>query len=96
MAARVSWTSEALKDLDEIWLHIARDSIRGAEAILDRIDRAERQQSEHPLSGPARDDLRPGLRLWPVGNYVILYRSEAGRVTIVRVLWGGRDLGDLL
>lgn len=96
MPAKVRWTPEALQDLDDIWLHIAVDSLRGANKVLDRIDEAELRLSEHPFSGVARDDLRSGMRLLPVGSYVILHTSAPGLVTIVRVLWGGRDLPALL
>jgi hypothetical protein len=38
-------------------------------------------------------DLRPGLRSFPIANYVIFYRVESdGSVLILRVLHGSRDL----
>ena len=41
----------------------------------------------------ARDDLRPGIRAFPVGDYLILYRGAD--VAIVRVVHGSRDLAAL-
>ena len=32
------------------------------------------------------------MRYLPVGNYLILYRTVAGAIEIVRVLHGARDL----
>jgi toxin ParE1/3/4 len=47
--------------------------------------------------GRARDaDLRPGLRSFPVGDFIIVYRIEDGDVLILRVLRGSRDLQTLL
>jgi plasmid stabilization system protein ParE len=43
--------------------------------------------------GRRRDhDLRPGLRSFPAGQYVIVNRIEAEDVVILHVLGGSRDL----
>jgi plasmid stabilization system protein ParE len=39
--------------------------------------------------------LRPGLRTFPVGEYVILYRIEDEDVVILRVLRGSRNMAAL-
>jgi len=96
LAARIEWTPAALSDLDDIWLHIARDSRNAANRFLDRVDSAEERLADNPLIGVARDDLAPGMRLWPIGNHVFLYRFEPGLLTIVRLVWGGRSLGALI
>jgi toxin ParE1/3/4 len=95
VTARIEWTPQALDDLDDIWLPIAKDNRRPADAVLDRIDAAERRLAEFPLTGVARDEIAPGLRLWPVGNYVVLHRADRSLVTIVRIVWGGRNLRSL-
>ena len=47
----------------------------------------------HPHLGRRRDeDLRPGLRSFPVGEYVIVYRVEGEDVLILRALRGSRDI----
>ena len=38
------------------------------------------------------DDLRPGIRTFPVGEYIIAYRIERDDVLILRVLRGSRDI----
>ena len=44
----------------------------------------------------ARDeDLRPGLRSFPIGEYIILYRIEDEDVVILRVLRGSRNIAAL-
>jgi toxin ParE1/3/4 len=48
--------------------------------------------SENPRLGPARPDLAEGLRYFPVGRCVLLYREIAGGVEIVRCVRGARDL----
>jgi toxin ParE1/3/4 len=49
--------------------------------------------ASHPNIGRARDqDLRPGLRSFPVGEYVIIYRKDGEDVLILRVLRGSRNV----
>jgi toxin ParE1/3/4 len=85
-------------DLDDIWYYVACQS--GSMDIADRLigsisDRFFRLAS-HPHLGRARDeDLRPGLRTFPVGEYVIFYRIEDEDVVILRVLRGSRNIAAL-
>jgi toxin ParE1/3/4 len=48
--------------------------------------------ADFPGMGPARDDLRAGVRTFPERNYVILYRVVDDGVDILRVVDGRRDL----
>jgi toxin ParE1/3/4 len=48
-----------------------------------------------PLSGPARDQLAPGLRVTFLSPYAIYYRPLPDRVVIVRILHGARDIAAL-
>jgi toxin ParE1/3/4 len=51
----------------------------------------------HPHIGRHRDeDLRPGLRSFPVGEYVIIYRVEGKDVLILHIFRGSRDIEALL
>jgi toxin ParE1/3/4 len=48
-----------------------------------------------PLSGPARDQLAPGLRVTFHSPYTIYYTPVPDAVVIVRVLHGARDVSAL-
>jgi toxin ParE1/3/4 len=51
----------------------------------------------YPYLGRSRDeDLRIGLRTFPVGAYLIIYRVADENVIILRVVRGSRDVGALL
>jgi hypothetical protein len=51
----------------------------------------------HPHIGRHRDeDLRPGLRSFPVGEYVIIYRVEEKDVLILHVFRGRRDIRGII
>ena len=49
-----------------------------------------------PGMGVARPDIRPELRTFPVGNYLILYREIENGAEIVRVVHGAREWQKLL
>jgi len=89
--ATVHRSSRAENDLLEIWGHIAKDDPLAADRQLDRIDAACEMLAENPEGGPRRDDLAPGLRFYPVGNYLIFYTSGEDGITLARVLHGARD-----
>jgi toxin ParE1/3/4 len=42
--------------------------------------------------GRSREDLRPDLFSFPVGQYVLFYREQPGGIVLVRVIHGRRDL----
>ena len=92
MAGPAEWAPAAVEDLEDIWGHIALDSPNAADRVIRRLHAAAERLAEFPLIGVARDELAPGMRLWPVGSYVLLHRIDGRTVTIVRALWGGRDL----
>jgi toxin ParE1/3/4 len=98
MAHRLAPAAEA--DLDDIWYYIARESgsFEIADRLVDSLTERFYLLSRYPHLGRRRDhDLRAGLRSFPVGEYVIIYRvEEDDNVLVVRVLRGSRNLPDLL
>jgi toxin ParE1/3/4 len=96
--ARHRLSPEAEADLDEIWLHVAHETgkIEIADRIIDNITERFWLLGQRPHVGRARDDLGPGLRSFPVGGYIILYRSDGKNVRILHVIHGSRDIPRLL
>jgi len=97
MAHRVAPEAEA--ELDNIWYYVAKDngSIEIADRLIDSIPRASTFWPVFRTSDASRDeDLRTGLRSFPVGEYVIIYRPEGEDALILHVLRGGRDIEALL
>jgi toxin ParE1/3/4 len=86
----------ARSDLDEIWLYVAKDSPRAADALIDQLVETARPLPTFPRMGVARPELGPSLRSLPVGSYVLFYRTDLGGVRVVRVLHGHRDIGPQL
>ena len=94
--ARYRLTSQAITDVDEIWLYIARDNLTAADRLIDRFTEVYEHLSAHPGMGQAQDKYREGLRSFSVGNYLIFYRSIADGIEVYRMLHGSRNLEDLL
>jgi toxin ParE1/3/4 len=63
-----------------------------ADRLIDRLYEKFRTASMHPLTGEARNDLAPGLRIFSVGNYIVVFREIPQGIEVVRVMHGARDL----
>lgn len=86
---------QADSDLDDIWYYVASrsGSVEIADRLIDSITSRFFLLASYPNIGRARDeDLRPGLRSFPVGEYVTIYRIQDGDVLILRVLRGSRNI----
>jgi len=97
MAHRLAPGAEV--ELDEIWFWTAKESgsIEIADRLIDSITERFFMLACHPHVGrPRDDDLRPGLRSFPVGRYVIIYRVESEDVLILHVIAAARDIEPLL
>lgn len=77
MALRITRRPLAREDLLEIWEFIAEDNEAAADRTLDRIESALRSIASNPHMGRARPELRPGVRSFPVGSYILFYRAMA-------------------
>lgn len=93
MALRITRKPQARLDLLDIWAFIAEDNEAAVDRTLDRIENALRTIAENPEMGRARPELRPGVRSFPVGSYILFYRVQADAIDVVRVLNSFRDIG---
>ena len=97
MAHRLSTETEA--ELNDVWYYIASESgsMEIADRFIDSLTDRFYLIAKNPYIGRRRDaDLRPGLRSYPVGEYVILYRIDDEDVLILHLVRGSRDLQSLL
>ena len=95
MAHRLSAEAEA--DLDELWYYVARNgSIEAADRLVESLTTRFVLLGTRPHAGRRRDDLRPSVRAFPVGEYIVLYRVDGDDVLIQGVARGNRELEALL
>lgn len=93
MAHRLAAYAE--RDLDDIWLYVAKESgsIEIANRLIDTITDRCVALGRFLYIGRSRDqDLGPEYRSVAVGEYVILYCIENEDALILRVVHGRRDL----
>jgi toxin ParE1/3/4 len=93
MAHRIAPEAEA--ELDDIWYYVANQSgsIEIADRVMDSITDRFFLLARFPHMGRRRDeDLRPGLRSFVVGEYIIIYRVDDEDVLVLHVIRGSRDL----
>jgi toxin ParE1/3/4 len=83
---------EAENDLDDIWFYIAQDNPQEADRFLDRIQATLLTLVEFPHMGTSRDELKPDLCSFSMGNYLIFYFPLEDGIDVVRVLHGAREL----
>ena len=72
-------TPQADSDLDDIWYYVATNSGSAeiADRLIDSITGRFLLLATYPNIGrPRGEDLRPGLRSFPVGECVIIYRIQ--------------------
>ena len=76
--------------------YIAQDNLDAALRWLDDLDQMLQLLSEHPLLGEDVSSLRPGVRRYVIGSYLIFYRPTNEGVLVIRVLHSARRIEDLL
>lgn len=93
--ARVSWTPQALEDLEEISRFVRRNSRRYADDFVDRVFEATDRVGRYPHSGrmvPEWEDEE--LREVLVSGYRIIYRVLAEEVEVLTLHHTARLLQD--
>jgi plasmid stabilization system protein ParE len=87
---------QARVDLLEIWRYVAQDDLKAANRVSERIEQAIRSLVDIPGKGHTRADVRaPHYRFWSVYSYVIAYRYDDEKLTVVRVVHGARNFRKL-
>lgn len=78
-------------DLVAAWLHIATDNPTAADEYLDRIHHVCSLIADNPAMGIERDELRDGVRSFPVENHVIFYLAKDEGIAVLRVWPSAQD-----
>jgi toxin ParE1/3/4 len=87
------YSAVALDDLVAIAKYIAQDNPKRARSFVAELRATCTTLARQPGMGRLRPDLGMGVRLFPYGNYVILFSALVGSgVRVERVLHGARDI----
>ena len=91
---RVIWTREAVEDVEAIKAYVARDSVRYAALLAERIVAAVGRLESFPESGRVVPEVGDAsLREVIRGAYRIVYRIQAESIQVVTVHHAARLLG---
>lgn len=99
MSYQVVLTAQAKADLMAIYQYIAIDlkSVQNADGQLSRLEKEILSLDEMPERYRAYDSKKwqgRNLRVMPIDNYLVFYipSKEDHTVSIIRVMYGGRDI----
>jgi len=85
-------SADACADLDGIWSYVAeRAGVETASTFIWRFYDVFSLLAGSPSAGVAVPEFPGMVRKFPMGNYLVYYRSTRGRVAIWRVLHGKRS-----
>lgn len=90
--AEVRLTPAAVDDIDRIWLRIAENNVKAADTFVGNMFDTFDLLAVMPLSARRRPELGNDIRSRPYGNYVIFYEPIPNGISVLNVLWGGRDI----
>lgn len=92
---RVTRSRRVEQDLLQIAEYIAKENPAAAARWLNEVEQTFTLLASYPNVGQSVDDIRPGLRRFCLGNYLIYFESVRGELQIIRVLHGARHMEDL-
>jgi addiction module RelE/StbE family toxin len=94
---KVVITTDALNDLEEIGDYIARDNPERARSFVAELVAKAQGLADIPKGFPLVPRYAGfGIRRRAHGAYLIFYRVEESRVTVIHILHGARDYEALL
>lgn len=98
MSLSIDFSPEALADLIDLYDYIAsRSGAANAIGYINSIETFCESLTTFPGRGTRRDDLRQGMRILGFErSAMIAIAVNENVVTILRILYGGRDVDNLL
>jgi toxin ParE1/3/4 len=91
--ARPVFTTAAYLDLEEIVRYVGERNPGAAARLTDKIEAQCWQIARKPGIGQLRTDLAPGLRFFPLRNYLLFYREENEDIHVIRIIHSARCYG---
>jgi len=91
---RIRLAPQALSDLDEIWLYVARKSGNPdvATRLINSISRRFELLTKFPFIGRSLETSKhSGVRTLVARNYIVFYRPADTEIRILRVIHAARD-----
>lgn len=93
--ANYQFSEDAIKDINEICDYIVQNNSRSASNLFDAIRQKCKLVANFPNMGKSYAQVRPNLRGFLVGDYIIFYYAHKQGIFIVRIISGYRNLDTL-
>ena len=93
---RVELSRLVVSDLESIGDYIAQDNPARAVSFVREIRAKLRQIGSGPMHYQLRPEVGKDARIAVIGQYVVLFRVTGSVVRIERVVFGGRNLPEVL
>jgi toxin ParE1/3/4 len=90
--ANYQFSEDAIKDINEICDYIAQNNPRSASNFFDAIRQKCKLVANFPHLGKRYEQVRPNLRGFLVGNYIIFYYAYDEGIFILRIVSGYSNL----
>ena len=87
---KVIWGARAKRDLRELVLYIAQDSLQAAESVNERILKSAEVLSSFPRGGRIGRVHRTRERVVSNTPYILVYRISKSSISILRVYHSAR------
>jgi toxin ParE1/3/4 len=93
---RVAFAALAQDDFERILAYTYREWGSSEEQRMsDQLSNTIDTISGNPYIGERRSDLRPGIRCFPSGQHLILYRPYDDHIEIIRIAHSRMDISSL-
>ncbi|NLV44419.1 MAG: type II toxin-antitoxin system RelE/ParE family toxin [Candidatus Hydrogenedentes bacterium] len=93
MAYRLTWSPEAVEDVESIAVYIARDSSFYAQSVVNKILEVSRNIQEYPFMGRVVPEFNSvAIRERLVYSYRLVYQITGQKILVVAVIHGKRLL----
>lgn len=96
----VLWAEAAIRDLEQVVDYVGREAPMAAERLLDSVVERSKTLETMPLRGRVVPELErfeiASHRELIISPYRLVYRVDAGRVSVIGFFDGRRNLEDVL
>ena len=93
----VVFSDESLSDLEAIWDSLAGESDQAASRVVTALIESSLGLAQFPFAHPRLQSIpAPDIRRAVLRQWVILYQVEDDHVTVLRIVYGGRDIEALV
>ena len=92
--SRFRLSRQAEADIQAIWdyIGITKDDPRAAHNQVETLFEKFQLLATQPMMGQLREDLRPSLRTFTAGSYVVLYYPMKDGIEVAGLVHGARDI----